>query len=179
MAGSRPMASLALPDSGLYCYSGHLLAVLKYAQGASRAALEREFDELGITTQQFLAMAAIAMNADISSAELARQSFVTPQAMSTIVARLEAGGLIRRVPCPTGGRTLETRLTPAGEALLERAQERASAIEGYLRDELGAEQFDALMIALQACSAALTRGATETVTRRRPWAAYLNPAATE
>ncbi|HTW84628.1 MAG TPA: MarR family transcriptional regulator [Candidatus Sulfotelmatobacter sp.] len=167
-----------LPDAALYCYSGHLLAVLKYAQGVSKAALERELDELGLTGQQFLAMALIAMNADISAAELARASFVTPQAMSATVARLEARGLIRRVPCPTGGRTLETRLTPAGEDLLARAETRAAAIENYLRDELGPEQFDTLMSALQRCSVALASAATETVTHR-PWAAHSSTSSDE
>jgi DNA-binding MarR family transcriptional regulator len=177
MAGHRA-TPLALPDSDLYLYSGHLLAVLKYAQGAARAAVEAEFEELGLTIQQFLAMAAIQMNADISSAELARQSFVTPQAMSTIVARLQSAGLIRRIPCPTGGRTLETRLTAAGEELLERAQERASAIECYLRDQLGREEFEALLGSLQRCATALTKGVTETVTRR-PWTPYLPTSAEE
>jgi DNA-binding MarR family transcriptional regulator len=132
---------------------------------------------LGLTYQQFLAMTVIAMNADISSAELARQTFVTPQAMSTIIARLETGGLARREPCPGGGRSLEIRLTPAGEELLARAQERVSAIERYLRDQLGAEDFEALLDALQRSSAALTKGGTTTVTRRRPWAAYLGAGA--
>jgi DNA-binding MarR family transcriptional regulator len=176
MAGHRATTP-TLADPGLYLYSGHLLAVLKYAHRTGRAALEAELAELGLTYQQFLAMTVIAMNADISSAELARQTFVTPQAMSTIVARLESGGLVQRMRAPTGGRSLETRLTPAGEELLARAQERASAIERYLRDELGPQNFEALLDALQRCSAALTKGGTTTVTRRRPWAAYLRAAA--
>jgi DNA-binding MarR family transcriptional regulator len=172
----QPIPPLALPDSDLYLYSGHLLAVLKYAQSAAKAALDDEFEQLGITGPQFLAMVGIAHKADISSAELARQSFVTPQAMSAIVARLEAAGLIRRAPSPAGGRTLETRLTPAGEELLARASERASALECYLRDQLGRDEFEALMRALQRCATALTKGVTETVTRR-PWSAETVPGA--
>ncbi len=76
----------------------HLLSKLKYAQAASRAALETEFGQIGITIPQFLALAAIEENADISSAELARMSYVSPQAMITIVARLQSAKLITRAP---------------------------------------------------------------------------------
>ena len=72
----------------------HLLSKLKYAQATTRAALAAEFDKIGLTTPQFLALAAIEENEDISSAELARQSFVSPQAMITIVARLQAAGIL-------------------------------------------------------------------------------------
>ncbi len=172
MAGRR--ASSDTPTA----LRGHLLATLKYAQGASRTALEGEFAQLGITPQQFLALVAIAQNADISNAELARHGYVSAQTMSSLVARLEAAGLIRRVPCPTGGRTLQTRITPAGTALLERATAHAYAIEKYVREALGAQEFEALTRSLERFTEALARAETVSTTTR-PWDTYLSEAQAE
>jgi DNA-binding MarR family transcriptional regulator len=173
MAGRRGSS-----DKPVNALRGHLLATLKYAQGASRTALEGEFTRLGITPQQFLALVAIAENADISNAELARHGYVSAQTMSALVGRLEAGGLIRRAPCPTGGRTLQTRITPAGAALLERATAHAYAIEQYVRDALGAPEFAALTRSLERFTEALAQAETVSTTTR-PWAAYLHEAQAE
>ncbi|MDQ6925893.1 MAG: MarR family transcriptional regulator, partial [Candidatus Eremiobacteraeota bacterium] len=116
----------------------HLLSKLKYAQAASRAALETEFSRIGITIPQFLALAAIDENADVSSAELARMSYVSPQAMITIVARLQSAKLITRAPARGGGRSLTLKLTAKGSRLLDDALAHAYAIERYALDVLGA-----------------------------------------
>ncbi len=173
MAGRRGSS-----DKPVNALRGHLLATLKYAQGASRTALETEFAQLGITPQQFLALVAIAENADISNAELARYSYVSAQTMNALVGRLEAAGLIRRVPCPTGGRTLQTRITPSGTALLERAMAHAYAIEKYVRDALGTPEFEALTRSLERFTEALARAETVSTTTR-PWDAYLAEAEAE
>jgi len=46
------------------------------------------------------------------NAELARQSFMTPQSMIEALSLLEAAGLIARRPTPSGGRVLQAVLTP-------------------------------------------------------------------
>lgn len=165
-------------DKPVNALRGHLLATLKYAAGASRLALEAEFGQLGITPQQFLALVAISENADISNAELARYGYVSAQSMSAIVGRLEAAGLIRRVPCPTGGRILQTRITEAGRVMLDRATAHAYAIEKYVRDALGAAEFDALTQSLERFTEALARAETVSTTTR-PWNAYLAEAESE
>lgn len=173
MAGRR-----ARSDNPVNALRGHLLATLKYAAGASRLALEAEFGQLGITPQQFLALIAISENADISNAELARQGYVSAQSMNAIVGRLEAAGLIRRVPCPTGGRTLQTRITEAGSTMLDRAMAHAYAIEKYVRDALGTAEFEALTRSLERFTEALAQAETVSTTTR-PWNAYLTEAEAE
>jgi DNA-binding MarR family transcriptional regulator len=152
----------------------HLLSKLKYAQHASRAALETEFGRIGITIPQFLALAAIDENADISSAELARMSYVSPQAMITIVARLQSAKLITRAPAASGGRSLTLRLTAKGARLLNDALAHAYAIERYVLDVLGGNAYAQLLSSLDAVTDALTRGAT--VTKTAPWDAYVSDA---
>jgi DNA-binding MarR family transcriptional regulator len=173
MAGRR-----ARSDTQVTALRGHLLATLKYAAAASRVALEADLAQLGITPQQFLALIAIAENADISNAELARHGYVSAQSMNAIVGRLEAAGLIRRAPCPTGGRTLQTRLTEAGHTMLERATAHAYAIEKYVRDALGADEFDALTRSLERFTDLMARAETVSTTTR-PWNAYLAEAEAE
>jgi len=152
----------------------HLLSKLKYAQAASRGALETEFSQIGITIPQFLALAAIEENADISSAELARMSYVSPQAMITIVARLQSAKLITRAPAASGGRSLTLRLTAEGTRLLDEARAHAYAIERYVLDVLGGDAYAQLLSALDRMTDALTRGAT--VTKTAPWDAYVSHA---
>ncbi len=152
----------------------HLLSKLKYAQAASRAALETEFGQIGITIPQFLALAAIEENADISSAELARMSYVSPQAMITIVARLQSAKLITRAPAASGGRSLTLRLTAKGTRLLDDARHHAYAIERYILDVLGPDAYAQLLSALDRVTDALTSGTT--VTKTAPWDAYMSEA---
>jgi DNA-binding MarR family transcriptional regulator len=153
--------------------SAHLLSKLKHAQAAARAALEGEFGRIGITIPQFLALAFISENADtISSAELARQSYVSPQAMITIVARLEAAGLITRAPAAGGGRSLTMHLTDKGTELLTSARAHAYAIERFVLDRLGGAAYAQLLDSLDRVTAALSQGTT--VTKTAPWDAYLH-----
>jgi len=153
--------------------SAHLLSKLKHAQAAARAALEGEFGRIGITIPQFLALAFIAESAGtISSAELARQSYCSPQAMITIVARLQAAGLITRTPAAGGGRSLTMRLTDKGTELLSSARAHAYAIERFVLDRLGAAAYAQLLDSLDRVTAALSQGTT--VTKTAPWDAYLH-----
>ncbi len=154
--------------------SSHLLSKLKHAQLMCRAALEEEFDRLGLTVTQFLALAFIDEGGDdISSAELARRSYVSPQAMMTIVARMEAAKLISRAPASCGGRTLCLALTPEGERLLEQGRVHAGAIERYLLDALGDDAFHQLLDSLDSITVALGQGPTPK--RATPWQKYLPP----
>ena len=155
------------------CASAHLLSKLKYAQATTRAALAAELDKIGLTTPQFLALMAIDDNADISSAELARQSFCSPQAMITITARLQSAGLISRKPAAGGGRSLTMRLTDKGRAALNEARAHAYAIERYIFDLLGADAFATLLGSLDRVTDALSQSAT--FTRTTPWDAYIEP----
>ena len=169
MADHRAMLE-ALEDSDV---SSHLLSKLKHAQLTSRTALEAEFARLGLTISQFLALAFIDENNDISSAELARKSHVSPQAMMTIVARMEAAKLIRRTPASCGGRALNLALTPDGEKMLDAGRMHAGAIEYYLLALLGDTTYRQLLDALDKITNALGQGAT--MTRRAPWHEFLPP----
>ena len=175
MIAEEPAVMADTPDVALrladLAVCDHLLSKLKRAQSASRAALDVEFSRIGVTIPQFLALAAIDQSEDISSAELARQSYVTPQAMVTIVARLQAAGLITRAPATGGGRALSMRLTAKGSALLDEARAHAYAIERYVLDVLGDDAYVQLLGSLDRVAEALSEESTVTTTA--PWERYL------
>jgi DNA-binding MarR family transcriptional regulator len=157
--------------------AAHLLSKLKHAHNTGRAALAAELGKIGLTTPQFLALAAIEHGDEISSAELARRSFVTPQAMIAIVARMEAAGLITRAPAAGGGRSLTLRLTSKGAHMLSEARAHAYAIERYLFELLGPDAFETLLNALDRITDALSQAAT--FTKTTPWDAYVDAALPE
>ncbi len=146
---------------------GEIFYALRNAHVSTKAALDEAFGRVGLSTPQFLALNAIANNANIASAELARLSMVSPQAMTTIIGKLEESGLIRRRP-RANSRCLETTLTEPGEEVLAHARGEASAIEAFITERVGPEQTRALVEALQDI-AATCRLEDVVVTRRRPW----------
>ena len=72
--------------------------LLKRAERAAGAALYDALRDLGITPSQYGVMQALVRLEKASSAELARAVFVTPQAMTGLIAGLERQGYIRRKP---------------------------------------------------------------------------------
>ncbi len=76
----------------------------------------------------------------LTSAELARNSFVTPQTMRDLVTALETRGLITRAHDPGHRRRLLITLTPAGEVLLAEADADVRALEERMLSGLSATE---------------------------------------
>lgn len=131
---------------------------LKRAQQALRTAMDKGLERHGLTTAQYAALAMLEDASGISSAELARRCFVTPQTMNVIVAGLERRGLLERRAHPVHGRILETTLTGDGAALLELAHEQVRAIEAQMSAQLSTTERRQLFDLLGRCTRAL--GAT-------------------
>lgn len=74
----------------------------------------------GINPRQFSVLALIAADPGQSQAELARQTSVTPQSMSEMLARLEAAGQVHRSELG-GGRPARVTITEAGRTALASA----------------------------------------------------------
>ncbi len=95
----------------------------KRAQHTSRLAADALLAPLGLNTPRFLVMLLLDEDPGVSSAELARRSFVSPQAANAIVRGLERKGLVARSAHQVHGRILETRLTAEGRDVYERGCE--------------------------------------------------------
>ncbi|WP_454138068.1 MarR family winged helix-turn-helix transcriptional regulator, partial [Microbacterium paulum] len=90
-----------------------------------------------------------------SSAQLARVAAVTAQTMGQTLDKLEAKGLVTRTPSKVHRKVLVVSLTPAGEALLLRADEAPRAIEQRLGDAFTDAERAQLRDLLQRATASL------------------------
>lgn len=94
------------------------LYLVKRLELAIRALLDDALRELGLTTLQYTALTVLEASGPLSSAQLARRSFLRPQTMHEMVLALEKRGLIERTPKPDNKRVLLASLTGTGRALL-------------------------------------------------------------
>jgi DNA-binding MarR family transcriptional regulator len=115
---------------------GYLGYLLRQAHAASRLAMERTLADLGVTSPQFMVLTLLVAYPGISSADLARLAFLTPQTVSVIVANLEKRDAIARRPHAVHGRIRLIEVSETGRALLATCRERVRRLEARLRDGL-------------------------------------------
>ena len=115
-----------------------LLYVLKQVELAVRARLDDIVRPAGLTTAQYTALTVLERHTDMSSAQLARSSFVTAQSMADMITALEARALIERHRDKTDKRRLVVALTDEGRALLDRCRDEVAAVEtSHARRDVG------------------------------------------
>jgi len=135
-----------------------LLYAVKQVELAVRAHLDDLLRPSGTTALQYTALTVLARRAGLTSAELARNAFVTPQSMGDLVTTLERRELVTRHRDPRHARRLLLSLTPAGEALLERVEPQVRALEERMLANLAAPERTALRDYLNRCRTALADG---------------------
>jgi DNA-binding MarR family transcriptional regulator len=89
---------------------------------ALRPAASAELKPLGLTLTEFVCLRILSMSPGRSSAELARDTNVSPQAMNTVLRGLQDAGVVERPASVSSGRALPAHLTSEGRALLKRAE---------------------------------------------------------
>lgn len=105
------------------------LYLVKRLELAIRARMDEALRPHGLTTLQFTALTALRQRDRLSSAQLARRSFVTPQTMNEMVRWLEDHGHIERHRDPGNRRVLLISLTESGREVLQRCDSLIEAIE--------------------------------------------------
>ena len=127
-----------------------LLYVMKQVELAVRSRLDDMFRPLGLTALQYTALTVLERRPDLTSAQLARNSFVTAQSMADMIVALESRGLIERHRDQADRRRLVLALTADGKALLRLHRGKVSALEREmltgLSPELAAELRNSLLV---------------------------------
>jgi DNA-binding MarR family transcriptional regulator len=95
---------------------------------------------LSLTLPEFVCLRTLSMSPGLSSAELARLGNVSPQAMNTVLHRLENAQLVARPASVASGRALPASLTVEGRALLERAEAAVGDADARVLAKLSAPQ---------------------------------------
>jgi len=130
--------------------------LVKRLESAVRRNLDLELGSHGMTTPQYAALSILRAQPGLSSAQLARRAFVTPQSMQVMVTAFIRDGLVERRADPNTQRILRNHLTGDGELLLLRADEAAAGIEQQMLGGLDAEQTAVLRELMTACIENLT-----------------------
>jgi DNA-binding MarR family transcriptional regulator len=132
-----------------------LMYMMKQIELATRARLDELFRPIGMTALQYTALTVLERHPDLSSAQLARNSFVTTQSMADMVTALEERGLIERHRDAADRRRLVLALTEDGWALLRRYRGKVDALERQMLTGLTGEQVSGLRHTLGVCRANL------------------------
>jgi DNA-binding MarR family transcriptional regulator len=94
----------------------------------------------GLTTLQFTTLSVLSRHgAPLSTSQLARRAFMTPQSMSEVIHALERKGLIKRNPHPNHRRTLPATLTAKGRRALAECDEAVAAFEDAMLEGFSAK----------------------------------------
>ncbi len=115
--------------------------LIKQLELAVRSFLDEALRPFGLTTFQYTALTVLGRReGGLSSAQLARRSFVRPQTMNEMVHALEARGLIERVHEPGNRRVMLATLTPGGRELLDACEPHVQELERLLLRDMPAGQ---------------------------------------
>ena len=99
---------------------------------AVAAHVERGVRRLGLSSAQGLALIILRLSPDLTVADIARRTKMTPQSMGTAVNSLIGNGLVSAAPSTTDRRVKRLRLTPDGE----REAAHADEIIGRVTDDM-------------------------------------------
>lgn len=108
------------------------LYLVKRLELVIRALMDDVLRDRGLTILQYTALTVLQNRGALSSAQLARRSFLRPQTMHEMVLTLEKRGLIAREPQEGNKRVLLATLTDAGHALLAECTPDVQEIETEL-----------------------------------------------
>src|SRR3984885_7615628 len=128
-----------------------LLYLLKRVELAVRARLDEIVRPAGLTAAQYTALTVLERHDDMSSAQLARHSFVTAQSMADMITALEGRALIERHRDRADRRRLVVSLTAEGRVLLDRYRDEVAALEGDMIAGLSGQQTGELRAVLNPC----------------------------
>jgi DNA-binding MarR family transcriptional regulator/predicted RNA-binding protein len=125
---------------------------LKRAQHALHSAMDGELRGYGLSVSQYACLEILASRPRISNADLARDAFVSRQAMHQLLTGLQAIGLVAAVG---QGRSQRYALTAEGRTRLRTASSTVAAIEQRMIATLTGAEREHLHRQLSICATAL------------------------
>lgn len=91
--------------------------------------IAESLSDMNLSVRQLEALAELSMDPSLSTADLARRTFVTPQNMSLTVSKLADRGYLVRSAHATNARINRLDLTPRGRRVLDEGVARAKRVE--------------------------------------------------
>lgn len=149
------MTRSAAPDDVRAPARPTMLYLVKQLELAVRAQLDEVLRPTSITTLQYTALTVLERRSDLSTAQLARNAFVTDQSAADMVGVLEERGFITRVPDAADRRRRVLRLTEQGRLLLDSLRDEVAGVETRMLSALSPAEADDLRRFVTACRGAL------------------------
>ncbi|MDH2435841.1 MarR family transcriptional regulator [Pokkaliibacter sp. MBI-7] len=117
---------------------------VSYLIGRLDRALNRHIRQaiapLGLTIGQYTALSVFSTRGQLSNAQLAERTMVSPQAANELIKGMEARGWIERQPDPNHGRIIQISLTAEGHALLTQCDDAIAELEAQMLEELSEDE---------------------------------------
>jgi DNA-binding MarR family transcriptional regulator len=135
-----------------------LTYLIKRLEMAERARMEEVLQPLGVTLYQYTALSILERRGGLSSAQLARRTFVSPQASNQLVALLERHGLVERRVDDSNRRILRMWLSDEGRKMLAACHRAVDQIEERMLSDFTASQVREFRACLGRSLAALSEG---------------------
>jgi DNA-binding MarR family transcriptional regulator len=113
-----------------------MLYLIKQLELAVRSRLDDVVSAHGLTTQQYTALTVLERHPGLTSAELARNSFVRSQTMAQMITVLDERGFLARHRDPESKRQYLLSLTAEGQGALDTLREEVAGIERQMVADL-------------------------------------------
>src|SRR5580765_658766 len=134
------MTEQAVAPERLEASPARISYVIARLERAVRSAINKRVRPYGLTTLQYTTLSVLGHRGQLSNAQLARRSYMTPQSMSEVIEALEGRGLIERSPHPNHRRVLPARLTERGREVLAACDDAVDGAEEEMMADLSPAQ---------------------------------------
>jgi MarR family transcriptional regulator for hemolysin len=119
--------------------------------------MNAELANENISYRQFQVLAWLALEGELSQAELARCSGVEPSTIVSVVDRMERDGLIERQVCPEDRRKYRLIPTPAANPVWKRVLKCAAKVNASATQDLTKAELDQLRSLLERVNTTLEK----------------------
>jgi DNA-binding MarR family transcriptional regulator len=134
-----------------------LLYLIKQVELAIRQQLDEVVSAEDLTAVQYTALTVLERHPGMTSAALARSSFVRAQTMAEMVTYLLYRRLVSRERDPDNRRQYLLSLTKQGQAVVDRLREPVAALEEQMVETLDGGQVEILRTYLTRCRRSLNQ----------------------
>jgi DNA-binding MarR family transcriptional regulator len=106
-----------------------LCCLMRQLNHSVEQEIAESLSDMNLSVRQLETLAELSMDPSLSTADLARRTFVTPQNMSLTVSKLADRGYLVRSAHATNARINRLDLTPRGRRVLDEGVARAKRVE--------------------------------------------------
>lgn len=133
-----------------------MLYLIKQVELAVRHRLDEVVSEVGLTALQYTALTVLERHPGMTSAELARNSFVRAQTMAQMTTFLEIRGLVRKEADPRSKRQFLIFLSDEGQNVVNSLRAAVAEVEQAMLADFGEQEVAQFRSMLRRCRVGLS-----------------------